>query len=494
MNHFLTLVFWASSISRSEGALRIHRHPAPPHKLDDILHAEFTKLLGAVETGDVGSARRITSLLLDEAQRRAPHQDAAVSPHLREVQNITDAAALPAVQVAHSQAPQASCVLDDYLFAMTPESKTELMAELQDPIMVEALQWTKAGGWWVCGQYDEVCQCRGDVRMTDWDHTVFSHTVSARSSGNALPCTTASFGGLDVKPYALKMCECTHAAASTSDFHLHKRLTSKSYMQEIWIFLLRLLGRTRMLPAGTGDRLYHGIENWAARHRPENMPMVLERIWVEMFVKKMVKYHGPGPRCLEWGPFNYINMVPQCTDNLDMQFDALFYGQKALGIEGDKVYSDIDRLPAVLATGGDFRVNLIFATQVFEHIANPHYAAQMLFNSLLPGGAVVFTAPQQAQFHLVPHDYFRYTKEGAVHTLQQAGFCVPKWTVAGGGDFVFDIARDAGLQVQDFPNEEIAGAYQSGYDAVSDSAITIHILAFKPPHAACAGAMPAIYR
>jgi hypothetical protein len=278
-------------------------------------------------------------------------------------------------------------------------------------------------------------------------------------------------------------------------------MTSKSYMQEMFIFLLRLLGRTYLLPTGTGDRTYHGIQNWAERRIPNTMPMVLERVWIEMFVKQVVLPHGPGARCLEWGDparpgygFNYLNMLPQCTDKVDIQFDPVFRGERGVGVVGNVVYSDIDRLPAVLVNGGDYRLNMIVGTQVFEHIANPHYAAQMLFNSLLPGGALVFTAPQQAQFHLVPHDYFRYTKEGAVHTLQQAGFCVPKWAVAGGGDFVFDIARDAGLMVQDFPNEELAAAFQLGYDQVSDSAITIHAIGFVPPHAACATAMPAIYR
>lgn len=496
MKLVLALAIVASSISLAASTLRIHRAD-PTQKLANGLQAELALLSGAVAQGDVTTVERITTLLLDEARRRAPQQDATVNTA---VSNTTDVVVLPSVNTSHAQAPTSACLLDDFVFAMTPESKTELKAELQDPTMQEALWWTKAAGWWVCAQYGEVCNCHGDVRMVDGDHTVWTPSVNARPSLNQVHCSTVSFGGVDIKPGQGKMCECSHAADG-SDFHLHKRLTSKTYLQEMWIFLLRLLGRTRMLPLGTGDRLHHGIENWAARHKPGTMPMVLERIWIEMFVKKVVLHHGPGTRCLEWGDpalagkgFNYAFMLPQCTSPIDMQFDPVFYGQRGIGISGNIVYSDIDRLPAVLATGGDHRVNLIFATQVFEHIANPHHASQMLFNSLLPGGAIVFTAPQQAQFHLVPHDYFRYTKEGAVHVLQQAGFCVPKWSVAGGGDFVFDIARDSGLQVQDFPNEEITGAYQSGFDAVSDSAVTIHILAFKPPHAACAQAMPAIYR
>ena len=145
--------------------------------------------------------------------------------------------------------------------------------------MVEALTWTKTGGWWICAQYGEVCQCHGDVRMVDGDRKHWSQSVSARQSLNQLPCTVASFGGADPAPDASKLCECSHAADG-SDYHLRKRITSKSYLQEMFIFLLRVLGRTHMMPLGTGDRLYHGIENWAARHMPNTMPMVLERIWV----------------------------------------------------------------------------------------------------------------------------------------------------------------------------------------------------------------------
>jgi len=179
-------------------------------------------------------------------------------------------------------------------------------------------------------------------------------------------------------------------------------------------------------------------------------------------------------------------MVPQCAVKLDMQTDAVYYGTRGLGIEGNIVYSDIDHLPSLLmANGVDNRVNLIFATQVFEHLPEPKLSMKLLFDSLLPGGALTFAAPQQAQFHLTPHDYYRVTKEAVLHLLQSAGFCVPKWAFAGGGDFVFDIARNAGLLVGDFPQEEIAGSFQLGYDVVSDGAVTLHALAFKPPHTSC---------
>jgi predicted SAM-dependent methyltransferase len=385
---------------------------------------------------------------------------------------------------------------------MTPESKKELALELEAKEMKEALKWVQTGGWFHCSEYGATCECPGDIRMVDKEHTVEAVILPAQKRKNAsVLCDTSSFGDQDVRPHYPKVCECTNAAKG-KNFHLRKRLTSKSYLQEVWIFLLRLLGRTSLLPAGTGDRNYHGMENWSARHVKGTQPVILEHFWIEMFVHKVVSVHAPWGRCLEWGNpqwpgsgFYYALMVPGCTHNVDIQYDAVYHGHKAMGtIENNVVYSDIEHLPNILTSTwipgqGDSRMNVIFATQVFEHLTYPISAAKALFNSLLPGGALVFTAPQQAQFHQVPHDYYRYTKEGALHVLLTAGFCVPAWGFVGGGDFIFDIGRDAGLQGQDFTHEEIAGAFQEGYWKVSDSAITIHAIAFKPPHNACSESM-----
>jgi len=481
------------------------------------LSAQLRQLEMAVEQGDVPSVLRITHFFVSEARRRAVDQNEANLTSKRTHPNLTHAnvadhvesqrpGALVDAKALSSQADKTShdlkygtCLLDDFLFKLDMEGKTQLQLELQDPAMQEAMTWVQKGGWWFCANYGELCQCRGNVRMVDWDHTSESKVqVNALQptsfSQGVVKCDIASFGNEDVKPGQVKVCECEH---TQTDFHLHKRLSSQSLLQEAWIHLLRLLARRKLLPLGTGDRLYHGMENWAARHVAGTTPMVLERVWIEMFVKKIV---APGiyfTRCLEWGDpsipgkgFNYANMVPSCANKFDMQFDPVHRGQRTIGMEGNVVYSDIDHLPYVLMAAGDNRMNLIFATQVFEHLHNPHQAVMSLYESLLPGGALVFTAPQQAQFHLVPHDFFRYTKEGALYLLQSAGFCVPPWGFAGGGDFVFDIARDAGLQVQDFPIEEITASFQHGYWAVSDSAITVHAIAYKPPHVACNDALP----
>lgn len=473
------------------------------------LSSQLRQLETAVENGDVLSVMKITDLLVDETRGRAINKSETNSTSKFKQPNLThpyvanhvtvqkpgmlvasEGLSTQSGQTAHDS-KYGTCILDDFLFKLDIEGKTQLQLELQDPTMQKAINWVQRGGWWFCGNYGEFCQCHGSVRMVDWDHTVESAHIPF--SHGVVKCDVASFGNQDIKPGHYKVCECEH---TTTEFHLRKRLSSSSLLQEAWIHLLRLLSHTKLLPMGTGDRLYHGMENWAARHVSGTTPMVLERVWIEMFVKKVV---APGiyfTRCLEWGDpatpgqgFNYANMVPSCSGKFDMQFDPVHRGERGIGMEGNVVYSDIDHLPNVLTAGGDHRMNLIFATQVFEHLHNPHEAVLSLYQALLPGGALVFTAPQQAQFHLVPHDFFRYTKEGALYLLQSAGFCVPHWGFAGGGDFVFDIARDAGLQVQDFPMDEIASSFQQGYWSVSDSAITIHAIAYKPPHVACGDAM-----
>lgn len=461
----------------------------------EALVASLHSLGAAVERGDVRAAEAISRQLVDEAKRRAPVEEHDAHPNLTSSTDSAHFAQREQAAAKVDQVPQGGCLIDDHLFSLSPEDKAALGAELQTPKMLEAVDWVQHGGWWVCAQYGEHCSCRGNVRMAyDDRQQEFPVKVAAVAPGYSVHCDLSSFGGVDIAPGVGKICECEHVQ---TPFHLHKRLTSTSILQEAWIYLLRLLSRAHLMPLGTGDRTFHGMENWAARHAPNSMPMVLERYWIDLFIKQVVAPSTTAKRCLEWGDpstpgqgFNYANSVPSCSYKMDVQYDAVHYGLKGLGVEGNIVYSDVDHMPQVLTAQGDQRVDLIFATQVFEHLYNPHEAVMRLFESLLPGGVLVYTAPQQAQFHLVPHDFFRYTKEGVLYMMQSAGFCVPAWGFAGGGDFVFDIARDAGLQMQDFPMEEMWGGFQRGYDEVSDSAITIHALGFKPPHSACDQAMP----
>mmetsp|Transcript_3173 Transcript_3173/g.7143 ORF Transcript_3173/g.7143 Transcript_3173/m.7143 type:complete len:475 (-) Transcript_3173:315-1739(-) len=456
---------------------------------EDALDALLAKLKVAVTSGDTEAADSLSQQLREEAQAKRPSSVLRRGRGKSEglLAKDTTSNTLFAGQNASSHL----CLFDDVLFSMTPQAKQEFAAELHSPNMVEAVQWVRTGGWWNCGFYGQSCQCTGFARMLSYDRTKYSKEIDARAFGGSVKCDIASWGGQDPAPAEGKHCECRYPGvgdgSSFDSYHLIKRMSSTSYTQEAWVYLLRLTARLFKMPLGTGDRMFHGMENWSAR-RVSEAGGVLERYWIDEYIKNVALHHAPGPNCLEWGTpttpghgFHYANMAKQCTYKWDMQYDHVHYGNQGMHSSSNIIYADVLNLPKVAPV----KMNTIFATQVFEHLDEPFEGAKALFDALAPGGCMIYTAPQQAQYHKVPGDYYRYTKEGVKHMLVKQGFCVPDWGFAGGGDFVFDIGRDAGLQIQDFPLEEANGAFNVGYDKVSDSAITIHALAFKPPHASC---------
>lgn len=396
------------------------------------------------------------------------------------------------------------CVFDDTLFSLTKYAKAELAEELKKPEMQKAVSFVRRGGWRSCAVEGKNCMCVGEVRFVDVDRRPFQGTsnVNTESYGGILPCEGKSFGLTNRVKVAwpsadVATCECRSLKSAEDKspgdgFHLENRLSSESRLQEAWVFLFRLLSKSGQMPLGTGDPTFQGIENWGARAGKQEetfLETVPERFWITKYVREIAGPAIAGPKCLEWGNpkkpgqgFTYANLVSGCTEKYDMQYDYVYWQHVGMHVTGNVVHSDILSLPTVL---GDLRMDAIFATQVFEHLAEPIPAAEALFQALAPGGVLVFTAPQSAQFHKVPHDYHRYTIEGTKYLLVRAGFCVPNSAFAGGGDFVFDAGRDAGLQIQDYSMEEVENAFQLGYDKVSHGAITIHALAFKPPHASC---------
>ncbi|CAD7936707.1 unnamed protein product [Amoebophrya sp. A120] len=198
--------------------------------------------------------------------------------------------------------------------------------------------------------------------------------------------------------------------------------------------------------------------------------------------KGMITTRAGGLRCGEWAEVNYALLFQHfCQDIIAFRYEPTLQGVPPhLDLHAHTLYGDILEYPKLL--GPDNYLDLIVSTQVFEHLPHPEQSATALYNSLHAGGLLFLSVPQLAQYHQVPGDFFRYTKEGVHSLLSNAGFCVPKTLMASGGDYVWDIARSAGLQTSDFTQDEIDQAFQWGYDAMSDGASTIFAVAIKPPH------------
>jgi ubiquinone/menaquinone biosynthesis C-methylase UbiE len=81
-------------------------------------------------------------------------------------------------------------------------------------------------------------------------------------------------------------------------------------------------------------------------------------------------------------------------------------------------------------------VDIILCTQVLEHLKYPVKALQEMHRLLKPGGRLCLTVPFAAEEHMLPYDYFRYTRYALDFLMQEQGFLPPEISPQG-GRFIF---------------------------------------------------------
>jgi SAM-dependent methyltransferase len=117
---------------------------------------------------------------------------------------------------------------------------------------------------------------------------------------------------------------------------------------------------------------------------------------------------------------------------------SLFANQRYIAVDlavGDTAwnYSQLDAV-ADLCTlpfrnaSFDAAINVV----TLEHIRDPGRALREIARTLKPGGRLLLAVPQDWEVHQAPHDYFRYTRYGIRHLLQQAGLEPLRIQPAGG--------------------------------------------------------------
>jgi SAM-dependent methyltransferase len=77
-------------------------------------------------------------------------------------------------------------------------------------------------------------------------------------------------------------------------------------------------------------------------------------------------------------------------------------------------------LHAIPVADGHFDAILCIA--VLEHVENPEEVLAEMYRVLKPGGHLIISVPFLQPEHKVPTDFQRYTKDGLVRTVSQAGF------------------------------------------------------------------------
>lgn len=113
----------------------------------------------------------------------------------------------------------------------------------------------------------------------------------------------------------------------------------------------------------------------------------------------------------------------------------LFKGCCYQGMDRDTIYASPDiigdslKIPVETST-----VDIVFSTQVIEHVSNPQAMVQECFRILKPGGFLIMTGPLYWPLHEEPFDFYRFSKYGFENLISNAGFS--EWEIrADGGDW-----------------------------------------------------------
>jgi SAM-dependent methyltransferase len=113
----------------------------------------------------------------------------------------------------------------------------------------------------------------------------------------------------------------------------------------------------------------------------------------------------------------------------------LFEGCDYLGVD----YSDNDSSPDIIADAMNIPLesetaDIVFSTQVIEHVPNPKEMVKECFRLLKPGGYLILTGPFYWPLHEEPYDFHRFTKYGFESMLSNSGFSF--WEIRpDGGDW-----------------------------------------------------------
>jgi len=138
------------------------------------------------------------------------------------------------------------------------------------------------------------------------------------------------------------------------------------------------------------------------------------RVYLDRFAKRAAASVPPGAYVLDAGAGD----GPYRHHFNHAHYEAVDFQQVPGKVySGNHYICDLSEIPVP-----DARYDIVFFSQVLEHISEPAAVLQELHRVLKPGGRIWASAPLFYEEHEQPFDFYRYTQFGLRRLFEQAGF------------------------------------------------------------------------
>jgi SAM-dependent methyltransferase len=143
------------------------------------------------------------------------------------------------------------------------------------------------------------------------------------------------------------------------------------------------------------------------------MPLIPSRVRLEEFAREAAASLPPGALVLDAG----AGKGPYRPCFAGARYESADFCKLPREYPEITYVCDLTRIPVE-----ESRFDLVFCSQVLEHVPEPAQVLREFHRVLKPGGSLWLSAPLFYEEHNAPYDFFRYTRYGFTHLLQGAGF------------------------------------------------------------------------